>query len=111
MTFDSSIKHTAEKDNYIADALSRMNKYPHVSTTEDDFIPHSVDSTTAKPLQEIPSNYINLSDHCIISCPTSNHLYHSTPSRGVPISIMSTVTLISAEAEPTSPDTTTDAHI
>ena len=82
MTFDCNIEHTAGKDNHIADALSRMHKYPGVTTTKDDLIPHSVDSTTIRPLQEITSNQINLSDHSTIYSPTSNHPYHNMPPGG-----------------------------
>ena len=82
MTFDCTIEHTAGKDNHIADALSRMYKYASVSRTGDDLIPHIVDSTTIRPLQEIISNYINLSDHATTSSPTSNHPYHNMPPHG-----------------------------
>ena len=50
MTFNCTIEHTTGKDNYIADTLSRMHKYPSVSTTEDHLLPHSVDTTTTRPL-------------------------------------------------------------
>ena len=59
-----------------------MYTYLGVSTTEDDLIPHSVDSTTIRPLQEITSNHINLADHSTISSSTSNYPYHKMPSRG-----------------------------
>ena len=84
VTFDCTIEHTAGKDNHIADALSRIYTYLGVSTTEDDLIPHSVDSTTIRPLQQINSNHINLSDHSTTSSPTSNHQYHNMPPcRGI----------------------------
>ena len=57
-----------------------MQKYPGVSTTEDDRIPHSIDSATIRPLQEITSNHINLSDYSTTFSPTSNHPYHNIPS-------------------------------
>ena len=82
MTFDCTIEHTAGKDNHIIYALSRMYKYPGVSTTENDLIPHSVDSTTIRPLQEITNNHINLSDHSTTSSSTSNHPDHNMPPRG-----------------------------
>ena len=82
MIFDCTVEHTAGKDNHIADSLSRMHKYSGVSTTEDDLIPHCVDSTTIRPLPEITSNYINLSDHSTTSSPTSNHPYYNMPYRG-----------------------------
>ena len=82
MTFNYTIEHIAGKDNHIADTLSRMHKYLGISATEDDLIPHSVDSTTGKPLQEITTNHINLSDHSTTSSPTPNHSYHNMPSRG-----------------------------
>ena len=82
MTLDYTIEHTVGKDNYIADALSRMHKYTGLSTTKDNLIPHSVNSTTIKPLQEITTHHINLSDHSTTSSPTSNHLYHNMPSHG-----------------------------
>ena len=82
MTFNCTIEYTAEKDNYIADALSRMHKYLGVSTTEDNLIPHSVDAATIRPLQEITSNRIILSDHSSTSSPTINHLYHNMLSWG-----------------------------
>ena len=53
-----------------------MYKYPVVSTTEDELIPHSVDSTTIRPLQQIVSTDINLSDQSTTSKPTSDHLYY-----------------------------------
>ena len=82
MTFGCTIEHTAGKDNHFADALSRMHKYPGVSTTEDDHIPHRLDSTTIRPLQEINSNHINFSDHSATSTPTYNHPYHNMPYCG-----------------------------
>ena len=82
ITFDCSIEHTARKDNHIADALSRIYKYPGISTTEDDLIPHNIDFTTIRPLQEITSNHINLSDHSTTSSPTSNLPYHNMPPCG-----------------------------
>ena len=82
MTFDGTIEYTAGKDNHIADALSRMHKYPSISATEDDLIPQSIDSTTIKPLQEITSNHINLSDHSTTSSPTLNYPYHILQSCG-----------------------------
>ena len=82
MSFDCTIQHTSRKDNHITDALSRMHKYLGVSTTEDDLIPYSVDSTIIRLLQEITSNYINLSDHSTTSSPTSDHPYHNMPPRG-----------------------------
>ena len=54
-----------------------MHKYRGISTTEYDLIPYSVDSTTIRPLQEITSNHINLSDHSTTSSPTSNHIYNN----------------------------------
>ena len=81
MTFAYTIEHTGGKDNHIADALSRMHRYPGVSTTEDDLIPHGVDSTTIRPLPEINSNHIYLSDHSTTSSATSNHLHNNMPSR------------------------------
>ena len=82
MTFNCTIEHNARKDNHIADALSRMHEYLVVSTTEDDLIPYSVDSTTIRPLQEIISNHINFSDHLTTSSPTLDHPYHNMPPRG-----------------------------
>ena len=82
MTFDCSIEHNVGKNNHIADSLCRMHKCPSVSTSEDDLIPHSVDSTTNRPLQEITSNYINLSDHSATSSPTSNKPHYKMPPRG-----------------------------
>ena len=79
---DCSMKHTAGKHNHIVDTLSRMPKCPGISTTKDDLILHSVDSTTITPLQEINSNHINLSDHSTTFSAASNHLYHNMPSRG-----------------------------
>jgi hypothetical protein len=82
MTFDCHIEHTAGKDNHIADALSRMHKYPGITTTEDDFIPHRIDSTVIRPLQEITSNHIYLSEHSSTSTPSSYHSENNMPSRG-----------------------------
>ena len=79
MSFDCIIEHTAGKDNHIADTLSRMHKYSGIFITEDNFIPYSVDSTSIRPLQEINSNYINLSDHSTTSPSTSNHQCHNIP--------------------------------
>ena len=79
MTCDCTIKDTSGKDNHIADTLSRMQKYPGISTTKDDLIPYSVHSITIKPLQEIPSNHINLSDPSTTSSPTSNQPYTEMP--------------------------------
>ena len=75
------MEHTAGNDNHIADSLSSMDKYPGVSTTEDNLIPCSVDSTTIRPWQEITSNHIKLSDHSTTSYPTSNHPYYNMLSR------------------------------
>ena len=82
MTFVYTIEHIAGKDNHIADTLSRVHKYPGVSSIEDDLIPYSVDSTTIRPLPEITSNHINLSNHSTTSSPTSNNSYQNMPSRG-----------------------------
>ena len=73
------MKHTAGKHNHIVDTLSRMPKCPGISTTKDDLILHSVDSTTITPLQEINSNHINLSDHSTTSSSTLAHLCHNMP--------------------------------
>ena len=43
--FDLVIKHTAGKENLLADALSRKHKYYLDPTEEQDFIPHSSDPT------------------------------------------------------------------
>ena len=82
MPFDYTIKHTARKDNPIAHALSRMHKYLVASTTKNNLISHSIDSTTIRPLQGINCNHINLSDHSTISCPTLDHYYHNMPLCG-----------------------------
>ena len=80
MTFDCTIEHTAGKENDIADSLSRMHKDPGISTTKDDLIPYSVDCTTIRPLQDITSYHINLSDHSATPSPTSNHPSHNMSS-------------------------------
>ena len=80
MSFNCTREHTAGKDNYITDALPRMNIYVGISTTKDHLIPHGVDSTTIRSLQEITSNHINLFDHSTTSSPTSNHPCHNMPS-------------------------------
>jgi len=41
--FDLVIEHTAEKENLLADALSRKHKYSVDPTEEQDFIPQSID--------------------------------------------------------------------
>ena len=82
MTFDWDIVQTAEKDHHIVDAFYRMHKYSLISTSEDDLIPHSVVSTTIKPLQEITSNHINLSGYSITSSPTSNWPFSKMPPHG-----------------------------
>ena len=76
------MEHNARKDNHIAGAQSRMHKYPAVFTTEDELIPYSVNSTTIRPLQEITSNHINLSDSSTTSSPTSNYASYNMPSCG-----------------------------
>jgi len=43
--FDVVIKHTARKENLLADTLSRTHKYSLDPTEEQDFIPQSMDST------------------------------------------------------------------
>jgi len=43
--FDLVIEHTAGKENLLADALSRKNKYSLNPTEEQDFIPQSIDPT------------------------------------------------------------------
>ena len=58
-----------------------MYKYPGVYTPENHFIPYTVDSTSIRPLQGITSNLNNLSDHDVISFPTSNNLHEDIPSR------------------------------
>ena len=84
MTIDYTITHTAEKDNDIADAISRMYKYSGVSTTEDDLIPHSVDSTTFRPLQDITSNHIYRSAQSTTSSLGSDNSYHNmSPCRSI----------------------------
>ena len=54
-----------------------MHKYAGISTTEDDLISYSVDTTTIRPLQEMTSKHINLSNDSTTSSPTSNHPYHN----------------------------------
>ena len=84
MSFNCTMEHTVTKDNHITDALLGMHKYPGVSTTADNFIPHIVVSTTISPLQEITSNHINLSDHSGTCSPPSNHQYNNiAPSRAI----------------------------
>ena len=56
-----------------------MHKYPAVSTTKDNLIPHRIDSTTIRPVQKITSNHINLSDYSTIASSTSNQLYYYMP--------------------------------
>ena len=82
MTFDCTTKHTARKDYHITDALSRMHKYAGVSNTKDNLIPYVVDSTSIRPLQEITSKHMKLSDYSTISSPTLNHPDHNMPSCG-----------------------------
>ena len=82
ITFDCSIEHTARKDNHIVDALSTMHKYPSGSTTKDNLIPYIMDSTSIRPLHEITSNRINLTDHSTTSSPMSDHPCHNMPPRG-----------------------------
>ena len=79
MTFDCTIEHTARKENYIANAPSRINKYLSVSTTRDNFIRYCVDSATIKPLREIRNNHISISNHATTSAPTSDHLCNNIP--------------------------------
>jgi len=43
--FDLVIKHTVEKENLLADALSRKHKYSLDPIKEQDFIPQSIDPT------------------------------------------------------------------
>jgi hypothetical protein len=43
--FDLKIAHTAEKENLLADALSRKHKFSLIPTSEQDFIPQSIDPT------------------------------------------------------------------
>ena len=57
-----------------------MHKYPGISTTKDDLISYSADSTTIKPLLEITGNHINLSDYYTTSSPTPDHPYLTIPS-------------------------------
>ena len=59
-----------------------MHKYPTVSTTEDDLIPHSVDSATIRPLHEITRNNLNLSDQSTTSSVSSDQPYHKMPPCG-----------------------------
>ena len=79
MTINCTILHTAGNDKCIADALSTMKKYQRVSTTEDNLILYSVDSTTIRPSQDVTYNHINLSGHCATSSPASDHQYHNMP--------------------------------
>ena len=76
------MKQTAGQDNHTTDAFSSMQKSADVSTSEYNLISHSINSTTIRPLQEITSNYINLSDYSITSSPTSDHPCHKMPSCG-----------------------------
>jgi len=47
--FDSVIKHTAEIEDLLVDALSRKHKYSLDPTEDQDFIPHSIDPTEDSP--------------------------------------------------------------
>ena len=80
MIFNCAIEHNARKDNHNADVRSRMYKYPGISTTKDDLIPHSVDYTTIKPWQEIVGSYINLADYSTSSSPTLEQPYQNVLS-------------------------------
>ena len=75
--FDYTIKHMTKKDNHIVGALTRMDKYLGASTIKDHLIPHSIDSITIRPLQEITTYHINLSDHSTSASPTCDHLNHN----------------------------------
>jgi len=46
--FDLVIEHMAGKENLLADALSRKQKYSLDPTEEQDFIPQSIDPTEDK---------------------------------------------------------------
>ena len=52
MTFNCTIEHTTTKDKHITDAISTMYQYSTASTTNNDCIRHSVDSTTIRSLQK-----------------------------------------------------------
>ena len=79
MSWDCIIEQTARKDKHIADALSRMEKYPGVSTTKDDLIPHIIAFINIRPLQEITSNHINLSDQSATSSHISKYPFYNMP--------------------------------
>ena len=79
MIFDYTIEHTARKDNHIADALSRVHKFPGTCTTKHDLIPHSVDAIMIRPLQQITSNHINIADHSTTTSWHSNQLCTNMP--------------------------------
>ena len=82
MTFDCTIKHTAGKDTYITDTFSRIYKYLCISTTKDNLIPYSIDSTTIRPFQEITIRHINVSDCSTTSSSTSGHTCNNMLARG-----------------------------
>ena len=54
-SFDQTIVHTAGKENYIADALSRNYKRPSTSIEEEDYIPQSIDNTILHRAPSLPT--------------------------------------------------------
>ena len=80
--FDYTMEGTAGKNSYCVDALSRTYNYQGVSSTEDDSILDIVDSNIIRPLQEIISKHIKLSDYLATFASTwDNSCYYMPSSR------------------------------
>ena len=54
-SFDQTIVHTAGKENYIVDALSRNYQRPSTSTEEEDYIPQSIDKNILHRAPSLPT--------------------------------------------------------